>query len=160
MTRSLGIILGAAYFHRSILHFGSNLPGEVFRNTWYRYPKTNSHFAPENGPGPKRKRKSIPTIHFQVQFVSFREGMPNQDSKMDSSFHLKRKPKCSLSFARNIVEKKHTRGIHPVEGCSLEIAFDGLNQLIQSSFGNPSNKWTFFSLYGFLYVFLPETIQS
>ena len=29
-------------------------------------PETNSHFAPENRPGPKRKQKreSIPTIHF------------------------------------------------------------------------------------------------
>ena len=29
-------------------------------------PKTNV-FAPENRPGPKRKRESIPTIHFQVR---------------------------------------------------------------------------------------------
>jgi len=28
-------------------------------------PETNSNFAPENKPKPKRKRESIPTIHFQ-----------------------------------------------------------------------------------------------
>ena len=37
-------------------------------------PKTNSNFAPENRSGPKRKRESTPTIHFQVRTVSFREG--------------------------------------------------------------------------------------
>ncbi len=42
-------------------------------------PSTNSEFTPENRPGPPpkgniRKRESIPTIHFQVRTVSFREG--------------------------------------------------------------------------------------
>ena len=34
-------------------------------------PETN--ITPENGPGPKRKGESLPTIHFQVRAVSFRE---------------------------------------------------------------------------------------
>ena len=38
-------------------------------------PETNGKFAPENWPGPKRKRESIPTIHFQRRAVSFREGI-------------------------------------------------------------------------------------
>ena len=29
-------------------------------------PETNSEFTPENRPKPKRKRESLPTIHFQV----------------------------------------------------------------------------------------------
>ena len=41
-------------------------------------PETNSNFAPENRPGPKRKRESIPTIHFQVRTVSFREGIQTE----------------------------------------------------------------------------------
>ena len=36
-------------------------------------PETNSKFAPANRPGPK-KETSIPTIHFRVRTVSFREG--------------------------------------------------------------------------------------
>ena len=38
-------------------------------------PLNPGWFAPENRPKPKRKLYSIPTIHFQVAFVSFREGM-------------------------------------------------------------------------------------
>ena len=34
-----------------------------------------SHFAPENRPGPKRKRESLPTIHVQAQAVSFKGSM-------------------------------------------------------------------------------------
>ncbi len=33
----------------------------------FTLPETNSKFAPENRPGPKRKRESPPIIHFQVQ---------------------------------------------------------------------------------------------
>ena len=35
--------------------------------------ETNSQFAPGVFPGPKRKRESLPTIHFQGRTVSFRE---------------------------------------------------------------------------------------
>ena len=35
-------------------------------------PETNSKFAPENRPF--QKESSLPTIHFQVRTVSFREG--------------------------------------------------------------------------------------
>ena len=42
----------------------------------YTTPKTNSVYAPENRPKLPQKGgpKSIPRIHFQVQFVSFRDG--------------------------------------------------------------------------------------
>ena len=50
---------------------GGNLGGDLEarflgRNT-VTLPETNSKFAPENRPGPKRKRESIPTIHFQMR---------------------------------------------------------------------------------------------
>ena len=47
--------------------YPSTVEGEV------TLPKTNSQFAPDNGPGPKSKGSSLPTIHFQVVFaVCFR----------------------------------------------------------------------------------------
>ena len=44
--------------------------------SWDGYPPWNEKkFAPENRPGPKRKRESLPTIHFLgAIYVSFREG--------------------------------------------------------------------------------------
>ena len=55
----------------------------------YSLPETNRYIAPENRPGPKRKRESIPTIHFQVRAISFREG--NR-----SSFESLPLAKCAL----------------------------------------------------------------
>ena len=40
----------------------------------YTLPETNSFSAPENRPKHKRKWPRIPSIHFQVRTVSFREG--------------------------------------------------------------------------------------
>ena len=55
-------------------------------------PKTNSHFAPEKWPKPKRKRESIPTILFQVRTVSFREGIQkDHPSKFESGETLESK---------------------------------------------------------------------
>ena len=48
---------------------GLQLPDITFPET------TVTAKAPENWPGPKRKRESIPTIHFQGRAVSFREGI-------------------------------------------------------------------------------------
>ena len=52
---------------------------------WHTFPETN--IAPENRPA--QKETSIPTIHFQVRAVSFREGntSPNRNS------YRKKRPK-------------------------------------------------------------------
>ena len=44
-----------------------------FSQIWYSLKLTAN--APENRPGPKRKRESLPTIHVQGRSVSFREGI-------------------------------------------------------------------------------------
>ena len=41
-----------------------------------------TNIALENRPGPKRKRESLPTIHFQGRTVSFRDGI-SLHSKLD-----------------------------------------------------------------------------
>lgn len=46
----------------------------IYRGRWsITLPKTDSQFAPDNGPGPKSKGSCLPTVHFQVAFaVCFR----------------------------------------------------------------------------------------
>ena len=55
---------------------------------WATLPETNSHFAPENRPKPKRKLYSLPIIHFQGRAVSFREGIMFNNFHVEQSKHL------------------------------------------------------------------------
>ena len=45
----------------------------LWDSTFYYREYSLKQFAPEHGPGPKRKPDRIPTIHFQVRFFGFRD---------------------------------------------------------------------------------------
>ena len=66
-----------------------------------------TNIAPENRPDPKRKRESIPTIHFQVRTVSFRDGIFLVFQKSDV-FCNKEFPQKNLSYFKIGNFKIHT----------------------------------------------------
>ena len=69
----MGTLLG---LHPSLsLESGNPRQAKLVKDILYLPSLKLTANAPENRPGPKRKRESIPNIHVGVQFVRFREGI-------------------------------------------------------------------------------------